>query len=63
MGAATPHDRALNYCTTTVTWFAGALVDIKTLLHLAIAIWCRVVVDRGAAGGNGLAQHTNDRKV
>jgi hypothetical protein len=46
MGAATSHDRALNCCATTVTWLTGALVDIKTLLHLAIAIWRRVVVDR-----------------
>ncbi len=45
MGAATPYDRTLNCRTTTVTRFAGALINIKTLLHLAITIWCRVVVD------------------
>ena len=45
MGAATPYDRTLNCRTTTVTRFAGALIHIKTLLHLAVAIWCGVVVD------------------
>ena len=63
MRAATPNDRALNCRTAPVTWLAGALVDVKALLHLAIAIWCGVVVDRGAAGGNRLAQHADDREV
>jgi hypothetical protein len=45
MGTATPYDRTLNYRTTTVARFAGALINIKTLLHLAVAIWCGVVVD------------------
>jgi hypothetical protein len=63
MGAATPYDRTLNCRTTTATRFAGALINIKTLLHLAVAIWCRVVVDRGSAGSNGLAQHADDREV
>jgi hypothetical protein len=63
MGAATPNDRALNCCTTTATWLTGALVNVKALLHLAIAIWGCVVVNRRAASGNGLAQHANDREV
>jgi hypothetical protein len=45
MGAATPYDRTLNRCTATVTWLTGALVNVKALLHLAVAIWCGVVVD------------------
>jgi hypothetical protein len=45
MGATASNDRTVNCCTTTVTWLTSALVDIKALLHLAIAIWCRVVVD------------------
>ncbi len=63
MGAATPYDRAVNRCTTTVTRLAGALVNVKTLLHLTIAIWGCVVVNRRATSGNGLAQHANDREV
>ena len=45
MGAATPYDRTLNCRTTTVARLTSALINIKTLLHLAITIWCRVVVD------------------
>jgi hypothetical protein len=63
MGAATPYDRTLNCRTTTVARFAGALINIKTLLHLAVAIWCGVVVDRRTAGGHRLTQHAYDRKV
>jgi hypothetical protein len=63
MSAATPYDRTLNCRTTTVTRFAGALINIKTLLHLAITIWCGVVVDRGAASRHRLTQHAYDRKV
>ena len=63
MGTATANDRALNCCTATVTWLTGALVDIETFLHPAIAIWCGVVVDRGAARRNCLAQHADDCKV
>jgi hypothetical protein len=60
MGAATAHDRTVNRRAAAVAWLTGALVDIKALLHLAVAIWCRVVVNRRAASGNGLAQHAND---
>jgi hypothetical protein len=63
MSAATTHDRAVNRCAAAVAWLTGALVDIKALLHLSIAIWGGVIVDRGTASGNGLAQHANDRKV
>jgi hypothetical protein len=63
MGAATTHDRAVNRCAATVAWLAGALVDIKALLHLTIAIWGGVIVDRRAASGNGFAQHADDREV
>jgi hypothetical protein len=63
MGAATTHDRTVNRRAAAAAWLTGALVDIKALLHLAVAIWCRVVVNRRAASGNGLAQHANDRKM
>jgi hypothetical protein len=63
MGAATTHDRAVNRCAAAVAWLTGALVDIKALLHLTIAIWGGVIVDRRAASGNGLAQHANDREM
>jgi len=63
MSTATTHDRAVNRCAAAVAWLTGALVDIKSLLHLTIAIWGGVIVDRGAASGNGLAQHADDREV
>jgi hypothetical protein len=53
----------VNRRTATVARLAGSLIDVKALLHLAIAIWGCVVVDRGAASGNGLAQHADDREV
>jgi hypothetical protein len=46
-----------------VARLTGALIDVQSLLHLAVTIWCRVVVDRGAARSNGLAQHADDREV
>jgi hypothetical protein len=46
MSAATSNDRTVNRCTATVTRLAGALIDVEALLHLAIAIWGCVVVDR-----------------
>jgi hypothetical protein len=63
MRAATPNDRALNCCATTVTWLTSALIDVESLLHLTIAIWCRVIVDRGATSRHRLTQHAYDRKV
>jgi hypothetical protein len=63
VSAATPNDRTVNRRTATVARLAGSLIDVKALLHLAIAIWGCVVVDRRAASGNGLAQHADDREV
>jgi hypothetical protein len=63
MGAAAPNDRALNCRTAPMTRLASALIDIESLLHLAITIWCGVVVNRRATSGNSLTQHTNNRKV
>ena len=36
---------------------AGALVDLQALLHRAVAVGRRVVVDRGAAERDGLREH------
>jgi hypothetical protein len=63
MGAATSNDRTVNRCATTVARLAGALIDVQALLHLTIAIWGCVVVNRRATSGNGLAQHADDRQV
>jgi len=46
MGTATTNDQTVNRCAAPVTWLTGALVDIKALLHLSIAIWRCVVVNR-----------------
>jgi hypothetical protein len=45
MGAAPTNDRALNRGAASMTRLARALINIKSLLHLAVAIWCGVVVD------------------
>jgi hypothetical protein len=45
VGAPPANNYALNCGATTVARFTGALINIKTLLHLAVAIWCGVVVD------------------
>jgi hypothetical protein len=63
MGAATSDDQTLNCRTTSATQFTCALIDIKTLLHLAVAIRCRVVINRGAAGVNRFAEYANDCMV
>jgi hypothetical protein len=63
VGAPPTNNYALNCGATTVARLTGALIDVESLLHLAVAIWRRVVVDRGAARRNGLAQHANNRKV
>ena len=57
MGAPPTNNYALNCGATTVARLTGALIDVESLLHLAVAIWRRVVVDRGAARRNGLAPH------
>jgi hypothetical protein len=60
VGAPPTNNYALNCGATTVARLTGALIDVESLLHLAVAIWRRVVVDRGAARRNGLAQHADD---
>ena len=42
---------------------AGALVDVEPLLHLAVAVGRRVVVDRGAAALDGLGEDRDDVAV
>src|SRR5579862_2220781 len=41
----------------------GALVDLEPLLHLAVAVGCRVVVDRAASPFDRLGQDGADREV
>jgi hypothetical protein len=63
VGAPPAYNYALNCGATTVARFTGALIDVQLLLHLAVAIWRRVIVDRGAARRNSLAQHADDCEV
>lgn len=63
MRTASTNDRALNSGTAPTAWLTCALIDVQSLLHLTISIWCRVVVDRRATGCDGLAQHADDRMM
>jgi hypothetical protein len=63
VGAPPTNNYALNCGAATVARLTGALIDVESLLHLAVAIWRGVVVDRGAARRNSLAKHANNRKV
>ena len=56
-------DDPLDRPSTARAGLAGPLVDLQALLHRAIAVGRRVVVDRAPATLDGLGQHGPDRVV
>ena len=63
VGRPRPDDDPLDRPAAARTRLAGPLVDLQVLLHRAVAIGRRVVVDRAAAPLDGLAEDPPERLV
>ena len=58
----TEHD-APDRAPAAMAGLPGPLIDVEVLLHLAVALGCRVVVDRAAPSIDGLLEDAAERKV
>src|SRR5919108_3331940 len=63
MGRAGADHDAPDRPTTAGAGVAGALIDLEPLLHLAIAVGRRVVIDRAAATLDGFCEHEPNRPI